>query len=48
MKEVRFSLIMRYFHFMDNEKAEENDLSPKKLKKIWSIHQKVIENFQIT
>ena len=48
MSEYRFSLIMKYLHFANNEEFDERSHPAPKLKKIWDIYQMVLQNFQRT
>ena len=46
MSEYKFSLIMRYLHFANNEDFDETSHPAPKLKKIWDIYQLILKNFQ--
>ncbi|XP_068104032.1 piggyBac transposable element-derived protein 4-like [Hyperolius riggenbachi] len=48
MSEYRFSLIMKFLHFSNNETFEESTHPAPKLKKIWEVYQMVVENFRTT
>ncbi|CAG0888976.1 unnamed protein product [Darwinula stevensoni] len=48
MSEYRFSLIMKYIHFSNNEDFDEATHPAPKLKKIWEICQMIVKNFQET
>ncbi|XP_040203816.1 piggyBac transposable element-derived protein 4-like [Rana temporaria] len=46
MSEYRFSLIMKYLHFENNEEFDETTHPAPKLKKIWEVSQMILKNFQ--
>lgn len=46
MTECRFSLIMKYLHFANNEQYDEAVHPAPKLKKIWELFQIINLNFQ--
>uniref|UniRef100_A0A8C5W7D9 PiggyBac transposable element-derived protein 4 n=1 Tax=Leptobrachium leishanense TaxID=445787 RepID=A0A8C5W7D9_9ANUR len=46
MPEYRFSLIMKFLHFENNEEFNETTLPSPKLKKIWEVYQMILKNFQ--
>ncbi|XP_068107881.1 piggyBac transposable element-derived protein 4-like [Hyperolius riggenbachi] len=46
MPEYRFSLIMKYLHFTNNEGFDEASHPAPKLKKIWEIYQLIVSNFR--
>ncbi|KAM5180744.1 piggyBac transposable element-derived protein 4-like [Mantella aurantiaca] len=48
MTEYRFSLIMKFLHFTNNEEFDETTHPAPKLKKIWEVFQMVVKNFQQT
>lgn len=48
MSECRFSLIMKNFHFTNNEEFDEATHPAPKLKKIWEVWQTIVGNFQRT
>ena len=48
MSEYRFSLIMKYFHFTNNDEFDEATHPAPKLKKIWEVWQLIVGNFQRT
>ncbi|XP_068122125.1 piggyBac transposable element-derived protein 4-like [Hyperolius riggenbachi] len=48
MSEYRFGLIMKFLHFADNTAFDESTHPAPKLKKIWEVHQLVMENFRNT
>ena len=48
MSEYRFSLIMKYLHFANNEDFDEHSHPAPKLKKIWEVYQLILQNFQRT
>ncbi|KAM5180683.1 uncharacterized protein ACMZJ9_001207 [Mantella aurantiaca] len=48
MTEYRFSLIMKFLHFTNNEEFYETTHPAPKLKKIWEVFQMVVKNFQQT
>ncbi|KAM5148076.1 uncharacterized protein ACMZJ9_011736 [Mantella aurantiaca] len=48
MTEYRFSLIMKFLHFTNNEEFDETTHPAPKLRKIWEVFQMVVKNFQQT
>ena len=48
MTEHRFSLIMKFLHFSDNEAFNPNTHPASKLKKIWEVYQALQRNFRQT
>ncbi|XP_068115074.1 piggyBac transposable element-derived protein 4-like [Hyperolius riggenbachi] len=48
MSEYRFSLIMEFLHFANNDTFEESTHPAPKLKKIWEVYEMVVENFKTT
>jgi len=46
MSEYRFSLIMKFLHFANNDEFDESTHPAPKLKKIWSVYQALLCNFQ--
>ncbi|XP_068115954.1 piggyBac transposable element-derived protein 4-like [Hyperolius riggenbachi] len=48
MSEYRFSLIMKFLHFANNDTFEESTHPAPKLKKIWEVCEMVVENFRTT
>ncbi|XP_068122221.1 piggyBac transposable element-derived protein 4-like [Hyperolius riggenbachi] len=48
MSEYRFSLIMKFLHFANNDTFEESTHPAPKLKKIWEVYEMVVENFRTT
>lgn len=48
MSEYRFSLIMKFFHFTNNEEFVGTTHPAPKLKKIWEVSQMIVKNFQQT
>ncbi|KAM5165143.1 piggyBac transposable element-derived protein 4-like [Mantella aurantiaca] len=48
MTEYRFSLIMKFLHFTNNEEFDETTHPAPKLKKIWEVFQMVVKNFKQT
>jgi len=48
MSEYRFSLIMKFLHFANNDEFDANSHSAPKLKKIWEFYQSLLDKFQTT
>ncbi|XP_068097888.1 piggyBac transposable element-derived protein 4-like [Hyperolius riggenbachi] len=48
MPEYRFSLIMKFLHFSNNDTFEESPHPAPKLRKIWEVYRLVVENFRNT
>ncbi|XP_068129769.1 piggyBac transposable element-derived protein 4-like [Hyperolius riggenbachi] len=46
MSEPRFTLIMKYLHFSNNDEFDEATHPAPKLKKIWEIYQLIVANFK--
>ena len=46
MSEYRFSLIMKFLHFANNDEFDESTHPVPKLKKIWSVYPALLCNFQ--
>ncbi|XP_068122086.1 piggyBac transposable element-derived protein 4-like [Hyperolius riggenbachi] len=48
MSECRFSLIMKFLHFANNEEYDESSHPAPKLRKIWDVYQLIQRNFRET
>ena len=48
MNEYRFSLIMKFLHFSNNEDFDTSTHPAPKLKKIWEVYQMLLHKFQST
>jgi len=48
MSEYRFSLIMNFLHFANNDEFDANSHPAPKLKKIWEVYQSLLDKFQTT
>ncbi|XP_068117048.1 piggyBac transposable element-derived protein 4-like [Hyperolius riggenbachi] len=48
MSEYKFSLIMKFLHFTNNEEYDENTHPAPKLRKIWDVSQLIMRNFKQT
>jgi len=48
MSEYRFSLIMKFLHFCNNDDFDANTHPAPKLKKIWEVYQMLLHKFQST
>ena len=46
MSEYKFTLIMKFLHFTNNDNFDETTHPAPKLKKIWEVYQALLENFQ--
>ena len=46
MSEYKFSLIMKFLHFTNNDEFDESTHPSPKLKKIWNVYQALLCNFQ--
>jgi len=46
MSEYKFSLIMKFLHFTNNDDFDPNTHPAPKLKKIWEVYQALLANFQ--
>uniref|UniRef100_A0A8C5P8P0 PiggyBac transposable element-derived protein domain-containing protein n=1 Tax=Leptobrachium leishanense TaxID=445787 RepID=A0A8C5P8P0_9ANUR len=48
MPEYRFTLIMKYLHFVNNEEFDDTTHPSPKLHKIWDVYEMIVTNFQRT